>query len=138
MENVIINAMKAVILFEGKVLIVKRNESLKFCGGTWEFVGGKLEFGEDLLTGLKREITEETGLEVTVEKILFATTFKTHDYRQVVIINYLCSSVTDEVILSSEHTEYLWADKAALLQKLGKRTIKDLEDNKVFEQINLI
>lgn len=137
MENVIINAMKAVILFDGKVLIVKRNENLKFGGGTWEFVGGKLEFGEDLLTGLKREITEETGLKVTVEKILFATTFKTHDYRQVVIINYLCSSETDEVTLSSEHTEYLWADKAALLQRLGKRTIKDLEDNKVFEQINL-
>ncbi len=137
MENIIINAMKAIILYNRKALIVKRTENNKIGAGTWEFVGGKLEFGEDLISGLKREIMEETGLEVTVEKLLFATSFKTHDYRQVVIINYLCRSNTDHIILSGEHTDYLWADKAALLNNLGKRTLKDLEENHILEQLDI-
>ncbi len=137
MENIIINAMKAIIMHDRKALIVKRTENHKIGGGTWEFVGGKLEFGEDLLSGLKREIMEETGLEVIVDKLLFATTFKTHDYRQVVIINYLCRSNTDKVTLSDEHTDYLWADKNTLLEYLGKRTLKDLKDNNILEQLEI-
>lgn len=33
--------------------------------GMWELLGGGLEHGEDPILGLKREIKEETGLEVT-------------------------------------------------------------------------
>jgi 8-oxo-dGTP diphosphatase len=33
--------------------------------GKWELPGGGLDHGEDPLVGLQREITEETGLEVT-------------------------------------------------------------------------
>lgn len=107
MENTIINAMKAIIVHNRKALIAKRTNNHKIGAGIWEFVGGKLEFGEDLISGLKREVLEETGLEVVVDKLLFATTFKTHDYRQVVIINYLCHSNTDDVTLSREHTDYV-------------------------------
>lgn len=33
--------------------------------GRWEMLGGGLDYGEDPIAGLKREIGEETGLEVT-------------------------------------------------------------------------
>lgn len=33
--------------------------------GKWELLGGGLDHGEDPIVGLKREIKEETGLEVT-------------------------------------------------------------------------
>lgn len=33
--------------------------------GKWELLGGGLDHGEDPIIGLKREILEETGLEVT-------------------------------------------------------------------------
>jgi 8-oxo-dGTP pyrophosphatase MutT (NUDIX family) len=33
--------------------------------GKWELLGGGLDHGEDPIAGLKREIREETGLEVT-------------------------------------------------------------------------
>jgi 8-oxo-dGTP diphosphatase len=137
MENTIIIAMKAIIIHNKKVLIVKRTASNKIAGGIWEFAGGKLEFGEDLIGGLRREIVEETGLNVTIDKLLFVTTFKTHEYRQVVIINYLCHSDTDDVKLSGEHTEYLWCGRLKLFETLGKRTLKDLEDNLVFDQIDI-
>jgi len=54
----------AVILTEGKVVLVKRrNEPL---AGQWSLPGGGLELGESLEAGTAREVLEETGLVVTV------------------------------------------------------------------------
>ncbi|MGB4967065.1 MAG: NUDIX hydrolase [Candidatus Saccharimonadales bacterium] len=44
---------------DGRVLLSKESD------GSWEMLGGGLEHGEDAKDGLRREILEETGLEVT-------------------------------------------------------------------------
>lgn len=44
---------------DGRILLTKENN------GLWEILGGGLDHGEDPIAGLKREIHEETGLEVT-------------------------------------------------------------------------
>ena len=55
----------AVIQQQGKILITQRPlEGL--LGGLWEFPGGKLEDGESLQDGLKREICEELGIHIIV------------------------------------------------------------------------
>ena len=41
---------------DGKVLLVRTSNR------GWEFPGGVIEQGEDLITGLKREILEESGI----------------------------------------------------------------------------
>lgn len=52
----------------GRVLLVRRgSEPFK---GWWGLPGGALELGEPLLEGLKREVREETGLEVEPERFL--------------------------------------------------------------------
>lgn len=43
----------------GRFLLAKEDN------GKWELLGGGLDHGEDPIVGLKREIKEETGLEVT-------------------------------------------------------------------------
>lgn len=54
----------AVILIDGKkVLLGERRGS--HGDGTWCFPGGNLEFGESPLLCAKRELKEETGLNVT-------------------------------------------------------------------------
>lgn len=55
----------AVIRQPGQVLITRRPLD-GLLGGMWEFPGGKLQPGEDLVSCLKREICEELGVEVEV------------------------------------------------------------------------
>jgi A/G-specific adenine glycosylase len=55
----------AVIQRAGEVLIAQR--PLKgLLGGLWEFPGGKLQPGEDLVSCLQREICEELGVDISV------------------------------------------------------------------------
>lgn len=55
----------AIILHNQKVLIAQRPVD-GLLGGMWEFPGGKIEAGEDLVRGLKREICEELGVDIRV------------------------------------------------------------------------
>lgn len=130
--NNIVVVVKGIILHEGKVLIVKRAADDEIGGGTWECVGGKIEFGEDLESALQREIEEEVGLHVSVEKIVYATTFKTNPTRQVVILTYLCKSEQKNIVLSKEHSEFLWSRKDQLKLLLAPEIISDFERNNIF------
>jgi A/G-specific adenine glycosylase len=55
----------AVIEHEGRFLIAQRPPD-GLLGGLWEFPGGKLEPGEDLVSCLQREIHEELKVAVSV------------------------------------------------------------------------
>lgn len=136
-ENQIIFVVKGVIINEEKVLILKRSEDEEVGGGTWENVGGKIEFGEELETALMREIMEETGLDVRVERILYATTFKTSPTRQIVLLTYLCTTDGKEISISTEHMDYLWATEAQLKARLPQEILADFERNDVFSLIKL-
>lgn len=133
MQNVIIVAAKGVILREGRALLIKRSPYDGVWAGTWELSGGKLEFGEGLEECLLREIREETGLEVTIKRLLYANTFLTHPWRQAVVVTYLCESAAGEVKLSGEHTEALWATAEELRRLMPESILKELEANGVPE-----
>lgn len=50
---------------DGRFLITKRVETKAWAPGCWEVPGGAAMAGEDSLTAVKREILEETGLDVS-------------------------------------------------------------------------
>ncbi len=54
-----------VVARRGRVLITRRAETVML-GGLWEFPGGKIHGGESARAACRREIREETGLEVDV------------------------------------------------------------------------
>lgn len=132
--NKIVVAVKGIIFEEGKVLTIKRATDDEIGAETWEFPGGKIEFGEELEGALVREIQEEVGLVVTVEKLLYATTFKTDEERQVIVLGYLCrNSLKDKkVTLSKEHIEYQWATKEQVKKLLHPAIIADFNKNNIF------
>ena len=132
LEKKIVVAVKGIVVNKGRTLIVKRSDNDEFGADTWECVGGKIEFGEGLEAALIREIKEEVGLDVTVEKLLYAATFKTDPTRQVVILTYLCRSEEADIKLSLEHSEFIWATKYQLKQLLNIDILEDFEKNNVF------
>ena len=63
--------------FDGvtKVFLAKRADTKKFLPGVYEMPGGHIDFGEELETGLAREIEEELGMCVSVGEAFAAFTY---------------------------------------------------------------
>ena len=57
-------AVGAIILKDDKILLVKRGAEPGI--GKWSIPGGSMEFGETMEEAVKREVKEETGLDVEV------------------------------------------------------------------------
>jgi len=125
-------ALKACIFKEGRLLLVKRVPSDKVGGGTWETVGGKLDFGEKLEEALVREAQEETSLLINPTELLYATSFLTDPARQMVMLVYLATVKEGTVNLSEEHSEYKWATKEEARSLLPANIIRDFEQNNIF------
>jgi 8-oxo-dGTP diphosphatase len=136
-QNIIV-AVKGVILHQGRLLLVRRAVEDSAGAGSWECAGGKIEFGESLEAALEREIYEETGLAVTTERILYATTLLTSPARQVVLITYLCRTSQHEVQLSEEHTDYRWCTTSEMKALLPPEIIADFTNHQVFELDGLL
>src|SRR5258706_9165052 len=49
-----------------KVFLPKRADTKKFLPGLYELPGGHVDLYEDIIDGLKREINEEFGMEISV------------------------------------------------------------------------
>ena len=60
----------------GEILVARRFDHTHQ-GGLWEFPGGKLESGEQVRTGLARELAEELGISVDSARPLIRVR---HDY----------------------------------------------------------
>ncbi len=53
---------RAIISKNNRILVLRRSVNDSHNAGLWEFPGGKVDPGEELVNGLKREVLEETGL----------------------------------------------------------------------------
>jgi len=103
-------ATKAFIVDGGKLLSVKRRDDDVQQPGMWEIPGGRLNPGENPFDGLKREVKEETGLEVTVLAPLSVRHFTRADGQTITLIIFVCEPLSQKVMLSEEHSAFEWLD----------------------------
>ncbi|MCE5323203.1 NUDIX domain-containing protein [bacterium] len=91
----------------GRCLLLKRSMDSKNNPGKWDFPGGKLDVGEAFDQALIREVTEETGLKVAIDKLVGSAQSESPSNR---IIYLLLEGRTESgtVALSDEHDDFLW------------------------------
>lgn len=61
-------AVGAVVTHDDRLLLIRRSEDPGL--GRWSVPGGRVEMGETLHEAVVREVAEETGLEVVVDRFL--------------------------------------------------------------------
>ncbi|NOZ81812.1 MAG: NUDIX domain-containing protein [Candidatus Micrarchaeota archaeon] len=110
----------ALIVNNGKVLVGKR-KSL-FGKGTWAPPGGRLEYGEDPVEAVKREVMEETGLKVSKCEFLGVTNdiYKKNEFypkNEHFITLWFSARVTStkaKVMEPEKHEEWKWIEFAEI------------------------
>lgn len=133
-------AVKAIIIRDNSFLVLHRSKkeiesSLMNHHMAWDLPGGGVRFSETAEKGLFREVAEETGLKVSLVKILNSYDAIRSDVH-LTILTYVCKYIKGEVILSSEHDGYYWMTLEEMRQKhLPYWMIRDFEE--VYEELVL-
>lgn len=107
-------ATKAVIVnADGEVLILR--EAQTYTDGTnigrYHMPGGRIDPGEPFEDGLRREVIEETGLEIEIGKPLYVGEWYPviHGVKHhIVAIFFTCTPKSEKITLSEEHDDYKW------------------------------
>lgn len=102
--------VKAVVVYQDQMLILKKVKKSKDGFGYWEFPGGGMENGESCQDAIKREVKEECGLDVSVVHAL-STFHVVRSGHEIIGIIFLCQASSDAVVLSDEHTAFKFISK---------------------------
>lgn len=113
----------AIIYKDDKYLLLRRSLNKKAFPGKWTVPGGGLEIDDYINTpkttsdhwyfaienSLRREIKEETNLEVGKIKYLLDITFIRPDGIPTVILSFYCSYKSGDIKLDEDNINYVWA-----------------------------
>lgn len=113
-------ATKAIIInAEGKILVLR--EAATYGDGTqrgrYHAPGGRVEIGESIEDALMREVSEETGMKVTI-----GMPFRVGEWRPVIKgvpnqifgIFFICKPESTDISLGTEHDHYEWVGASEL------------------------
>lgn len=115
------------VMRNGQVLLGQRRGS--HGAGYYAAPGGHLEFGESFAAAARREVREETGLEITNLRLLSVGNYLFAGERHYVDIDLVCEAPSGEAELREPEkcTGWNWYDMDALPQPLFIVTQRMLE-----------
>src|SRR5215207_5525050 len=103
-----------VVVRNGKALLVKRAHDPR--KGEWSLPGGRVELGESLVDATRREILEETGLDVAVGEVVEVFDRIHRDGATVryhfVIVDFLCTVIGGALCAGDDAEDVAWVDGA--------------------------
>lgn len=95
-----------------KIFLPKRADTKKFLPGVYEIPGGHIDFGEDIVAGLKREIKEEFGADIAVgdpfASFTYSNEVKGSHSVEVIYFATFISPIEDIKPHPDDHSEYGW------------------------------
>lgn len=117
----------------GKILCLHRDRA-SYQKGEWELMYGRIDQHEELFEALRREVMEETGIErFQIKRLLRIWHFYRGEKKAETEIHgftFHCIVQSQEVVLSSEHSEYRWVTPEEALELVTVAGIR--EDVKFF------
>lgn len=122
------SALTVIYNQSGQVLLMQRNDDPQF----WQSVTGTLEQGEKPIETAKREVLEETGIDISQfsYELIDCHKINTYEIRERWKHRYppgtpfntehvFALQVTDDQPISlTEHSAYLWLDKTSAMKKV--------------------
>lgn len=105
-------AVGAVAVRNGRLLVVRRGRGV--ATGRWSLPGGRVERDETLAAAVRRELAEETGLDVTVGQ-LCGIAERISDQAHYVILDYWVRAA-GEAVAGDDAAEVAWVDRAELAE----------------------
>ncbi|MDT2613913.1 (deoxy)nucleoside triphosphate pyrophosphohydrolase [Enterococcus dongliensis] len=102
----------AVLVQDDKILCCQRGPG-RSLANLWEFPGGKIETGEHPVEALKRELSEELNIQVSITETEFVTTAYEYDFGIVHLTTFICHLEKGKPVLT-EHTQIKWLKPAQL------------------------
>jgi phosphoglycolate phosphatase len=92
----------------------------------WGIPGGKIKWGETSEDALRREIKEETNLDVSnIEFAMVQDCIRSKEFfkeAHFVLLNYTCDTSSTDVILNDEAEEFQWLAPTRALTELELNT----------------
>ena len=138
MENYIRVGIGVMILNENKILLGHRAKNKKDTGGIhevdcWTLPGGKQEYNETFLDGAKREVKEETNLDIE-DLELFGAADDIQPDRHYITMHVIAKKYNGEpkVMEPTKEDEWKWFDLDNLPENLYSPSKKFIESYKNF------
>jgi 8-oxo-dGTP diphosphatase len=119
---------------DGKILLVKHRKGTR---SYWVLPGGRLEYGETFQECAVRELKEETGLDIAVDKLIFISEAIAPDRSRHIVNVYLTAHVTggvmklgnEPVLAGVDFVPLSELEKATLYPPVGKQILDNLSKN---------
>jgi ADP-ribose pyrophosphatase YjhB (NUDIX family) len=106
-NSLVVGGSAVVVDDEGRILLQRRSDS-----GSWALPGGAMDIGETFAQSVVREVKEETGFDVRIERIVGIYSDPGHvfayddgEVRQEFNICLACTIVGGKLAVSSESTD---------------------------------
>jgi 8-oxo-dGTP diphosphatase len=102
---------------DGKVLLIRGPRR------GWEFPGGQVEEGENLIEALQREIQEESGVIASIGSLVGV--YSNIKPPTKVMFGFLADYISGELTISDESLETKWIERHLALQQVSNPIIYD-------------